>query len=92
VPTYLPNVAGTYSWTGGVMEDGTMPGLTVASNGVDMLPVLWPTPDTIVKLPLLSGGKSGGTAGFNAYRQIAGYVDVPVKGRSTYHAVVWTLP
>ncbi|MDH4022773.1 MAG: hypothetical protein OEV14_06580 [Gammaproteobacteria bacterium] len=91
-PTYLPNLAGTYSWTGGVMDDGTIPGLTVASNGVDMLPVLWPTPTTLVRLPLLSGGKSGGTSGFNAYRQIAGYVDVPVKGRSTYHAVVWTLP
>lgn len=92
VPTYLPNVAGTYSWPGGVMDDGTISGLTVASNGVDMLPVLWPTPTTLVTLPLLSGGKSGGTGGFNAYRQIAGHVDVPLKGRSTYHAVVWTLP
>ena len=92
VPTYLPNLAGTYSWTGGVMDDGTVHGLTVASNGIDMLPVLWPAPTTLVKLPLLAGGKSGGTGGFNAYRQIAGYVDVPVKGRSTYHAVVWTLP
>lgn len=91
-PTYLPNFAGTYSWAGSVMDDGTIPGVTVASNGVDMLPVLWPTPTMLVKLPLLSGGKSGGPSGFNAYRQIAGYVDVPLKGRSTYHAVVWTLP
>ncbi len=91
-PTYLPNVAGTYSWTGGVMDDGTVTGVTVASNGVDMLPVLWPTPTTLVQLPLLAGGKGGAPGGFNSHRQLAGGVDVPVKGLSTDHAVLWTLP
>lgn len=52
-PTYLPNVAGTYSWTGPVLDDDTVVGVTVASNNVDMLPVLWPTPVTLIKLPLL---------------------------------------
>lgn len=91
-PAYLPNLAGTYSWTGPVFDDGTVAGVTVASNGVDMLPVLWPTPTTLTKLPLLSGGKSGGATGFNHHRQLAGHVDVPVKGLSKFHAVVWTLP
>jgi len=92
MPKYLPTVAGVHSWTGGVMDDGTVLGVSVASNGVDMLPVVWPTPTTLVKLPLLSGGKSGSAGGINAFRQVAGAVDVPVKGRSQNHAVVWTLP
>lgn len=92
LPAYLPNVAGTYSWTGRVFDDGTVMGVTVASNGVDMLPVLWPTPTTLVKLPLLSGGKGGGAPGLNSHGQLAGHVDVPVKGLSKFHAVVWTLP
>lgn len=91
-PVYLPNVAGTFSWTGTVFDDGTVAGTTVASNGTDMLPVLWPTPTTLVKLPLLSGGKNAGAPGFNSHGQFAGYVDVPVKGLSRFHAVVWTLP
>ena len=91
-PAYLPNLAGTYSWTGGVMDDGTVTGLTVASNGVDMLPVLWPTPTTLMQLPLLTGGKAGAPGGFNSHRQLVGSVNVPIKGLSTDHAVLWTLP
>jgi len=91
-PTYLPNVAGTYSWTGPVLDDGTVFGVTVASNNVDMLPVLWPTPATLIKLPLLAGGKSGGAPGSNSHGQLAGHVDIPVKGLSKFHAVVWTQP
>jgi len=91
-PTYLPNVAGTYSGTGRVFDEGTVVGVTVASNGIDVLPVLWPTPTTLVKLPLLSGGKGGGVAGLNSHGQLTGHVDVPVKGVSKFHAVVWTRP
>jgi hypothetical protein len=91
-PAYLPNIAGSYSWTGGVTNDGAVVGVTVASNGLDMLPVLWPTPTTLVSLPLLAGGTSGGAGCcFNGYRQLAGHVDVPLKGRSQWHAVVWSL-
>jgi hypothetical protein len=91
-PTYLPTLAGPKSYSGVVMEDGTVVGRVIASNGVDMLPVIWPAPATITALPLLTGGKAGGAGRVNAYRQITGSVDVPVKGRSTSHAVVWTLP
>jgi hypothetical protein len=92
LPTYLPTLAGPKSYSGVVMEDGAVVGRVIASNGVDMLPVIWPTPVTITALPLLTGGKAGGVGRVNAYRQITGSVDVPVKGRSTSHAVVWTLP
>jgi len=91
-PVHLPSIAGPYGWAGGVSGDGAVAGVTVASNGVDMLPVLWPTPTTLVSLPLLSGGKNGGVGCcFNGYGQLAGHVDVPVKGRSQFHAVVWSL-
>jgi hypothetical protein len=92
LPTYLPTLAGPKSYPGVVMEDGVVVGRVIASNGVDMLPVIWPTPTTITALPLLTGGKAGGVGRVNAYRQITGSVEVPVKGRSTSHAVVWTLP
>jgi len=92
LPTYLPTLAGPKSYPGVVMEDGTVVGRVIASNGVDMLPVIWSTPTTVTALPLLVGGKAGGVGRVNAYRQITGSVDVPVKGRSTSHAVVWTLP
>jgi hypothetical protein len=91
-PTYLPTLAGPKSYSGEVMEDGTIVGRVIASNGVDMLPVVWPTPTAVTALPLLSGGKAGGIGHVNAFRQIAGSVDVPLKGLSRNHAVVWTLP
>jgi len=83
LPTYLPNLAGTYSWAGSVMDSGVVVGLTVASNGVDMLPVIWPTPGTVKALPLLLRAKGGGTAGVNR-NQITGNVGAA--------AVLWTLP
>jgi hypothetical protein len=91
-PTYLPTLTGPKSYSGVVMENGVVVGVVIASNGVDMIPVIWPTPATITALPLLTGGKAGNVGRVNAYRQIAGSVDVPVKGRSRTHAVVWTLP
>jgi hypothetical protein len=91
-PTYLPTLAEPKSYSGEVMEDGTVVGRVIASNGVDMLPVMWPTPTNVTALPLLSGGKAGGTGHVNAFRQIAGSIDVPLKGLSRIHAVVWTLP
>jgi hypothetical protein len=77
-----------------VLEDGTVVGVVTASSKTvkNWLPVLWPTPTSVVRLPLLSGGKYGGSAGVNAYRQIAGTVKF-VEGWSTIdHAVIWTLP
>ena len=91
VPGYLPNLAGTYGWTDGVTGDGTVVGVTVASNGTDMLPVIWPTPFTVARLPLLSGGKSGLAGAPNAYRQIPGQSHYQGKGQSGSHAVIWTL-
>ena len=91
-PTYLPTLTGPKSYPAAVMDDGVVVGVVIAGNGVDMLPVIWPTPTTVTALPLLTGGKAGGVGRVNAYRQIAGSVDVPVKGRSRTHAVVWTLP
>jgi len=31
-------------------------------------------------------------AGLNSHGQLTGHVDVPVKGVSKFHAVVWTRP
>lgn len=89
-PSYLPNLAGTYSWTNGVTEDGKVVGVTVTSNGVDMVPVVWPTPATVVRLPLLSGGKTGTVLQPNAYGQMPGDSTFQFKGQSGQHAVVWT--
>ncbi len=82
-PTFLPNLAGTYSWAELVMESGVVVGSTVASNGVDMLPVMWPTPSTVKALPLLPRAKSGGTGGVN---------QTQITGDVAGNAVVWTLP
>jgi hypothetical protein len=47
---------------------------------------------TLVQLPLLTGGKAGAPGGFNSHRQLVGSVNVPIKGLSSDHAVLWTLP
>jgi hypothetical protein len=67
--------------------------VTASSKTVkNWLPVIWPTPTSLVRLPLLSGAKYGGTNHVNAYRQVAGAV-VFVEGWATVdHAVIWTLP
>lgn len=90
-PSYLPNLAGTYSWTNGATNDGKIVGVTVTSNGVDMVPVVWPTPGTVVRLPLLSGGKAGTVLRPNAYGQMPGDSTFQAKGQSGTHAVVWTM-
>lgn len=93
-PIPLPTVSGTAGGAGAVLEDGTVVGVVTASSKTvkNWLPVIWPTPTSLVRLPLLSGGKYGDTHGVNAYRQIAGTVNF-VDGWSTpEHAVIWTLP
>ena len=93
-PVYLPTLSGTADAAGPVLEDGTVVGVVTASSKTvrNWLPVIWPTPTSLVRLPLLSGAKYGGTNRVNAYRQIAGAV-VFVEGWATVdHAVIWTLP
>jgi hypothetical protein len=93
-PVILPTLSGTAGSTGEVLEDGTVVGVVTASSKTvkNWLPVIWPTPTSLVRLPLLSGAKYGGTNHVNAYRQIAGAV-VFVEGWATVdHAVIWTLP
>ncbi len=89
LPVNLPNPAGPYSWTGPVMETGVVLGQSVAKNKVDMLPVIWPTPQTVVVLPMVSRASSGMTAGYSGKR-ITGYVDISRWGPT--EAVIWTLP
>lgn len=91
-PTYLPTLTGPTSRAFAVAEDGTVVGDVVASNGYDMLPVIWPTPSAVVALPLLAGGKAGTARHINSYKQLVGHVAVAVKGRRESHAVLWTLP
>ena len=91
-PTYLPTLTGPTSRAFAVAEDGTVVGDVVASNGYDMLPVIWPTPTTVVALPLLASGKAGSARQINSYKQLVGHVEVAVKGRRESHAVLWTLP
>ena len=93
-PINLPTVSGTAGTTGRVLEDGTVVGVVTANSKTvrHWLPVTWPTPTSLVKLPLLSGAKYGGTNGVNAYRQISGAVSF-VEGWATVdHAVIWKLP
>jgi uncharacterized membrane protein len=93
-PVNLPTLSGTAGSTGAVLEDGTVVGVVTANSKTvkNFLPVIWPTPTSLVRLPLLSGAKYGGTNHTNAYRQIAGAVSF-VEGWNTIdHAVVWTLP
>lgn len=93
-PVALPTVSGAAGVAGAVLEDGTVVGVVTASSKTvkNWLPVVWPTPTSVVRLPLLSGGKYGQAQRVNAYRQIAGTVNF-VDGWSTpEHAVIWTLP
>lgn len=93
-PVKLPTVSGTAGSAGPVLEDGTVVGVVTANSKTvkNWLPVIWPTPTSLVKLPLLSGAKYGQTGRVNAYRQVAGRVSV-VDGWATIdHAVIWTLP
>lgn len=93
-PVKLPTVSGTAGSVGAVLEDGTVVGVVTASSKTvrNWLPVIWPTPTSLVRLPLLSGAKYGGTSHVNAYRQVAGTA-VFVEGWATVdHAVIWTLP
>lgn len=93
-PVNLPTLSGTAGAAGPVLEDGTVVGIVTASSKTvkNWLPVIWPTPTSVVRLPLLPHGKYGETYRVNAYRQIAGSVKF-VEGWSTIdHAVIWTLP
>ena len=93
LPAVLPTLYGPKSWPGAVAEDGTIVGAVIATNGVDMLPVVWTNPSTVTALPLLTGGKSGLPSGsINAFKQVPGYVAVPVKGRTLFQPVIWTIP
>jgi hypothetical protein len=93
-PVKLPTLSGTAGSTRAVLEDGTVVGVVTASSKMvkNLLPVIWPAPASLVRLPLLSGGKYGEANGVNSYRQIAGSVQF-VEGWATIdHAVIWTLP
>lgn len=93
-PVNLPTVSGTAGSTGAVLEDGTVVGNVTASSKTvkNWLPVIWPAPTSLVRLPLLSGGKYGEVHGVNAYRQIAGTVSFVEGWNTIWHAVIWTLP
>jgi hypothetical protein len=93
-PVNLPTVSGTAGATGAVLEDGTVVGVVTASSKTvkNWLPVIWPTPTSLVRLPLLSGAKYGTTSRVNAYRQIAGTASFVDGWATTDHAAIWTLP
>lgn len=93
-PAVLPTSPGAAGNVGAVLEDGTVSGAVTANSKTmtNWLPVIWPTPTTLVQLPLLRGAKYGVTASANAYRQIAGSVSVVDKWGTNEHAVIWTLP
>ena len=90
-PTYLPTLAGPYSWANAALDAGAVAGVSEASNGIDILPVLWPDSVTVKLLPTacrINSGSANGASG----KRVAGYANTTCKGKTRSEAVIWTLP
>jgi hypothetical protein len=90
-PGVLPTLAGPYSWAVVALDRGAIAGVSEASNGVDMLPVIWPDAGTVQLLPTSCRISSGG-ASSGAGNRIAGFATTTCKGKTRTEAVIWTLP
>ena len=84
----LPTPNGPYGWVTTVLASGEIAGTVEASNGIDMIPVIWPASDKVVALPLPSRGVAGFTGG-SAGNRIVGSATTQVKGKRVTNAVVW---
>jgi uncharacterized membrane protein len=84
----LPTPNGPYGWVTTVLASGEIAGTVEASNGTDMIPVIWPSNDKVVALPLPSRGVAGLTGGSAGIR-IVGSATTVVKGKRVTNAVVW---
>jgi uncharacterized membrane protein len=89
LPT-LTNRASSYVL--GIADTGLMTGFGNLRGSTTARPVAWPSPASILELPLLPKGSSGMAGGVNNLGQIVGTVTVSEKSSSRVSAVVWTLP
>lgn len=61
----LPTLANLRTFIGGIADDGLMVGTSHVKGLTSYRPVMWPSPTSIVELPLPPKGSSGSAAGVN---------------------------
>jgi hypothetical protein len=76
----------------GVSRGGLAAGTAHIKGLTSYRPVIWPSTDSIVELPLLPKGSAGQASDANDSRQVVGSITVSEKGGSRLVPVVWTLP
>jgi len=92
-PIALPTLDSHFpTYVQGLADTGLMAGYGNVKGATASKPVAWPTPSSIIELPLLPKGSGGTAGGVNNLGQIVGTVTVTDKRSSQQSAVVWTLP